>query len=269
MQCVYGAGVLTALREEYSLTEPDLIIAASGSVGGALYYQSAQYESGLAMWLSVAKRPEFLSYLRRPIIDIDWLIEMLKKEHPIDFATLAASKTKLIVPLTRAGDGVTVYYPMPRDASVYEVIRAAKAIPFAYGKTVTLGGVEYVDGDFGSGLDDYIREAVSDGATTIIAINNQNGTSAWFRGAMRALSSLGSLQDGIGLARAAKRELAQPPAYIPPEGVRVIMLRRPESPRLSLTHRSPSAMRAAFNRGYDDAVQNPFLKDALKIYAIH
>jgi hypothetical protein len=45
MACSYGAGAMTALIEKFNVTNPDIVIARSGSAGTGSYFVSKQYNS--------------------------------------------------------------------------------------------------------------------------------------------------------------------------------------------------------------------------------
>ena len=151
MRCAYGAGALLAIAEQYKITEPDILIAASGSAGNSAYYLSEQWESAASIWMQGVASSKFISFRRRQILDVDYLIdEVFKKQHPFDIKKIKSKKTTWLLPVTRVRDGATVYLWPKRTEKLYEYLRAAKATPIAYGKTVTIDGEKYVDGDLGS-----------------------------------------------------------------------------------------------------------------------
>jgi len=210
MRCVYGVGVLTALIEEYGLIEPDIVIASSGSAGGAAYYLSGQYRETVSAWLSLLPSKKFISFTRRRMLDVDYVVdEIFKKMHPFDFKKLAASKTLLIFAATRVKDGKTRYLKVPHDKRIYEYLRATKAIPIVYGKSVTIGRTEYVDGDFGSDTEDLGRKALSLGARDLIVIESSplEFLKKEKRIVMNAVRLIEKLDREPGMARAAEREL--------------------------------------------------------------
>jgi predicted patatin/cPLA2 family phospholipase len=264
MRCVYGAGVLAALTEEFKLTEPDLVVASSGSVANGAYYLSGQYRSLIAAWLDVLPSKRFICYSgRRRILDIDYLVdEVFKKQHPLDLKTLAKKKTRMFFATTRVKDGKTIFMKMPATKHAYECLRAAKAIPLAYGKSVKLGKSEYIDGDFGSSTDDLVAKAAAEGATDIIVIENhahKDFDQWWERIAIRLLAAGAHWMHDDGIANAAIRELIMPGTKKIPDTVKLALVAPAGKMLVGVASRKKSALRATFIEGYDDAVNNPDL----------
>lgn len=264
MRCVYGVGVLSALVEEYGLTEPDIIVASSGSVANAAYYLSGQYTCVIAAWLDVIASKKFISYGRRKVVDIDYLVdEVFKKQFPFDFKALKRAKTAFVFATTRVKDGKTVYMKLPKDRKIYECLRAAKAVPFIYGKDVSIGKNLYFDGDFGSNTEDLVMKALELGATDLIIVENnpEVKNSRTKRVGLDTLYLESRVTGRQGAALAALRELEGTKALVFPKGVKSVWL-EPEKP-LFLLERHKRYLRAGFNQGYDDAVNSKELRTLL------
>ena len=80
-------------------------------------------------------------------MDVDFLVDVvLKQKFPLDLVSLKSAKTNLYTPLLRYSDCKGVYFANHGPEDPYEVIRAACAVPYFFGKRVELNGTEYVDG---------------------------------------------------------------------------------------------------------------------------
>lgn len=266
MRCAYDVGVLTAFIEEYGFTEPDIVIAASGSVGPATYYLSDQYRKAVS-WLSAFSGRHVISFRRRKVLDIDYVIdEVFKKMNPIDFEKLRGKKTRLFYVATRISDGETVYLEPPRDEGIYEYMRAAKAVPLAYGHLIPLGDDRYVDGNFGASMPDLLTEAIRLEATDIIVIENDPDKSSkhmFYTLLIEAIRADAELLREKGLERAARRELKEHAMPALPPETRVISIAPSKKIRLSIITRNKSDLRIAFNLGYADAADNAELRKLL------
>ena len=268
MRCAYGAGALLAIAEQYKVAEPDILIAASGSAGNSAYYLSEQWESAANIWIQGVTSPKFISFRRRQVLDVDYLIdEIFKKQHPFNIEKIKSKKTKWLLPVTRVRDGATVYLSPKRTEKVYEYLRAAKATPIAYGKTVTIDGEEYIDGDFGSETDDLVRRAIEEGADDIVVIENNPGIGLGKktrRLILRGLEIEEIFRKKTGLAKAMTRELKEHQKLALPPEVRMVTLTPSKRLAVSVVSRKKLILRTAFNAGYADARDNKELKELLQ-----
>lgn len=183
MKCAYAAGALGALTKRLGITEPDIFIAASGSVGAMFYYLAKQYGHIEKIWLRYLPSP---LVVRRfpPGLRIDYIIDtIMRLELPLDERAFAKTKTRWFVPVTDLNTGRAEYITNGTWFDLYEVMRAAKAIPFLYGGAVRLGGHSFIDGDLNMNMTELIRKARKEGATKILVITNTSVLSrlqAWF-----------------------------------------------------------------------------------------
>ena len=265
MKCVYGVGVLTALVEEYELTEPDIMVASSGSVANGAYYLSGQYRDVIAAWLAVLGDKRLISFARKKVFDIDYLIdEIFKKRFPFDFKKLASSRTKFFFTATRVRDGKTVFMKLPKTKAIYEHLRAAKAIPFIYGKEVRIGRASYIDGDFGANTPDLVAKAITEGATHILVVEHEPNLDLK-RGRtlmLRALSLIEKISGKKGIANAAVRELKT--SVLSPQMLSRTIVLSPSKPLgLRTLSKSKLRLRKGFNLGYADATNSKELKSLL------
>jgi predicted patatin/cPLA2 family phospholipase len=146
MRCAWSGGFLCALQELG--LRPGRIIASSGNVGNAVYFAAGQSESIRRIWTEHLPGKRFISFVRFwKIIDIDYLVdEVMSISEPIRWDDVKRSVTAIICPLHRAdGAQVRTYTNIDID---YSVIKAAKALPFLYGKQIILDGYPYRDYPF-------------------------------------------------------------------------------------------------------------------------
>lgn len=89
----------------------------------------------------------------RPLLDIDYMVdEVFKKKIPLDSNNLKNSKMHLIIPLTNARTGKPHYIDNKSNEDFFEILRAATAAPFVYGKLIKIKNERYFDGSFSDAL---------------------------------------------------------------------------------------------------------------------
>ena len=183
MKCAYAAGALVALAKKLKIAEPDIFISASGSVGAMFYYLAGQYDNIEKIWLRYLPSPEVVRMFP-PKLRVDYIIDTIMHEKlPLDERAFIKTKTRWFVPVTDLDTGLTEFISNNTWFDPYEVMRAAKAIPFLYGGTVRLGARSFVDGDLNMNMTGLIRKARKEGATKIIVISNTvtlSGPARWF-----------------------------------------------------------------------------------------
>lgn len=254
MQCAYGAGALLALGEEFSLRKPDLLYAPSGAAASATYFLAGQDEVVARLWMSLATDPKFISLRRRPIVNVDYLIDsVMQRELPINLQALKDNNATLFFPVARARDGVLVYLRAHHTKKIYEQIRATLAAPYIYGKKVRVGTADYMDGFFGYSVHDYMRHAYAQGAQDIVVLASSMED---YRGITRAfLKSMVKYGPMVGMDPDVLRvtEFATRPVQIfePPKGVRLIVVAPTKRLPLSVLGGSKFNYRKVFNMGYD------------------
>lgn len=179
MRCAYAAGALVALAKKLGIEEPDIFISASGSVGAMFYYLARQYDDIERVWLRYVPSPEIVRTLPYPRLRLDYVVDtILRRELPLDEKVLKNTRTRWFVPVTDLDTGHTEFVTNSTWFDPYEVMRAAKAIPFLYGGAVRLGSKKYIDGDVSVNMAALIRKARREGATSIIVIANTARLSA-------------------------------------------------------------------------------------------
>lgn len=183
MKCAYAAGALVTLAKDLGIKRPDIFISASGSVGAMFYYLAGQYADIEKVWLHYLPAAEIVRTFP-PKLRLDYVVDtILRRELPLDERALATTPTRWFVPVTDLDTGRTQYISNGTWFDPYEVMRAAKAIPFLYGGAVRLGGRSYIDGDVNVNMVELIRKARREGATKILVITNTiklTGAMKWF-----------------------------------------------------------------------------------------
>lgn len=174
MSTSYIVGALAALKKEYKI-KPDIIIAASGSAGTASFFLSGQFASGVKkVWLKEILSTRFISgkgFFKK--INIDFLIdEIFKKKVQLNVEKIKESKTFLAIPAVNAVTGKLHYFTNKEDLDWFEVLRAAKAIPIFYNKSVRVGTNWYHDSHLSAVPETHIAFAQKHGATHTISIHS-------------------------------------------------------------------------------------------------
>lgn len=175
MTCSYSAGFLSALVDKYQLTDPDILIAGSGSAGTATYYVAKQFKDITRVWSDCLSTKEFLNKFRfKKVIDIDYLIDtVFKRMIPLNIKAFKCSHINYLIPVTNSLTGTVEYYSNKDKTDIYEIMRATKAMPILYNKQVALNGQHYCDTNLSAFVDLSIEKAIELGATDIIAISNK------------------------------------------------------------------------------------------------
>lgn len=184
MRCAHGAGLLYGLGTKLPHIKPDIIIAASGAAGAATYYLTGQCSEIKEVWTKILpKNKNFLSFLRIPFMDVDYLIDdVLHTMVPLDVEKLKNVVTDYFLPVRSIHSGKLSYLGNSHSFAAYECLRAAKAIPVVYNKNVTLNHDNYIDGFVGVSTITLIQKAVEEGATKILVIrdNTNRDQVQWF-----------------------------------------------------------------------------------------
>jgi predicted patatin/cPLA2 family phospholipase len=148
MRGAYAAGAIYALWKEFGLRWVDIATGSSASIGSLSYFASKQLEEGIEIWRKYLSTPEFMGFervrQRQSFLNVDYLIdEVFRKDVRLDVKKVKGSKTRIIVPVTKVKTGKAIYIDNRTHFDWFEVLRAAKALPYAYGKSVLLDDGEY------------------------------------------------------------------------------------------------------------------------------
>ena len=260
MSCSYSAGAILALANEFKLTTPDIAIAVSGSAGTLAYYVAGQYDSIRNIWENLLGTKKIINFLRpHRIADVDYLIDdVLKKQDPLCVDKIFSSQTKLIIPCTNSQTGEVKFFDNKCGADIFEILRATKAIPIGYRKTVNIDGDNFCDGHDSSDINFLIRQAIIEGATRIIAIDNMFSES---------ISRIGFniwLKTRSNQFKANhQKTLFQNKNLVIPENVKMIFIKPTKKLKAKTASINQAILKEAIKQGYSDTVQNHELEKFL------
>jgi len=178
LSCAIVVGIIAALTRMGAIF--DIVVASSGDAGTASYLVSGQFDKMSVIWGLPLACKEFINWFRRPVINIDYLIDQIfGQDHKLDLVGLKRSKTKLFVSATNAKTGEVFFFSNHAHWRKWlDILRATKAIPipWIYGKKVRINGEEYVDGAISAPIGANVQKAIDEGATKIIAIKDISGS---------------------------------------------------------------------------------------------
>jgi predicted patatin/cPLA2 family phospholipase len=251
MRSAHGAGFLYALATKLQITSPDILVATSGNAGNALYYAAKQYESGKKVWGGLLSTVDFISFRHfHPTMDVDYLVDtVFKKQEPLDTQSLAQSPIQWFIAVTELDTSKTRYLTAADHLDPFEILRAAKAIPVFFGKSVKLLGKNYSDGEFGSTLEEQVAKAIEQGANRIVVINNvppHDFVTRW-------LMKLYAKRQPPGLRRALLHDLYTESVCMTIPGASIVCVFPKKLPARVAT-RDKAKLIATFDRGYADAL---------------
>ena len=173
MRDIYGAGVTDCFQDKGILF--DLCIGVSAGSANIASFLSGQRGRNYRFFCEYSSRKEYMS-IRNMIkkgsyIDLDYIYSTLSDEggeDPIDYDTLAASKSEFITVATDAQTGDAVYFDksntMRNDLGL---LKASGAIPFVC-KPINFNGKEYFDGGVADPLP--IKKAFDMGCDKVVVI---------------------------------------------------------------------------------------------------
>jgi predicted patatin/cPLA2 family phospholipase len=255
MSCAYISGALLALAKEYGLVEPYAVIGGSGSAGALAYFTAGQYESRLDIWSELLTTKRFIS-LARPhkVMDINYLIdEVFKKQSPMDIEKIKKSKTKLLISATDFETGKPRYFSNTDD--IYEALRASKAIPVIFNRTVTIDGRKYIDGQISSPLYNNIKKAKEEGAEKIIAIDTSNKIRS-----VKLLFKIYSFFVGKDLRKCFNKYLAKKKKNNITKDDYIMYIKPSIKLPTSLLNNTKESVKRTISVGYDDIANNKELR---------
>lgn len=251
MRSAHGAGFLYAVGTQLHIRTPDLVIGSSGNAPILFYFLAGQYEYLRRAFTEFLPTSRFISIFRRgPIIDVDYLIDIVvKKEIPLDVERLGKSPCRYFIPVTNSETGEVRYVSNADGADIFELLRAAGAIPFFFGRRVRLFGKMYFDGEVGSTLQNHIDYALAQGAQNILVIDNTPSPTVLGRLFVKLFARLASR----GLRHALLTEASPQPTKQAPPGARIVSINRKILPVGVMTRNKKKVLKA-FQLGIEDAV---------------
>jgi predicted patatin/cPLA2 family phospholipase len=168
-----GAFAVGVLEQLGALLEQPVahLLATSSGAPNAAYFATGQIADGVRIWeqrTHGSQLVDFANLVRaNSVMKIDELVAVIRNEIPLDAAKLHGSDTSLHIAVTDVHSGHGRVLRATPD-NVFSLLRAAMAIPFAYGKIVDVDDGHYIDGGFHAPLP--IREALELEPRKIVAI---------------------------------------------------------------------------------------------------
>jgi len=171
MRGVYTSGSLLALHlAGCGDVFDDLFGTSAGAVNGAHFLSGVGRHKAATYyrWLSGRR---FINVWRYPkVIDIDYFVDdVLSRLERVDVEGVARSKTDLwVAVLNQETAEVEVLNPRRAGLPLLPVLKASVAIPVLYGRSVRIGGTDYIDAGFAQPFP--LREAIAEGCTDILVV---------------------------------------------------------------------------------------------------
>jgi hypothetical protein len=151
MTGVRGAGALTALQELKLTHTFDSIYGTSAGFANACYFLSGDMKVGASTYYEDLCSKEFLNLERVwDVVNIDYLLEVLRSKKPIDYSLVAESKTKLHARLWNTLENKTSYKLVNgmTPAGIESVVHAAVSLPYLNPGSIEIEGAEYKDAGY-------------------------------------------------------------------------------------------------------------------------
>lgn len=127
----------------------DDVVAVSAGAPTAAYLAAGQVDDGLAIWREHTHGAQLIAarnLLRgRPVMDIDRLVGVFRHTVPLRAAALDHAPTRLWISITDCRSGDARYVRATSD-NVFELLRAAMALPVANGRRIAIEGAASIDG---------------------------------------------------------------------------------------------------------------------------
>jgi predicted patatin/cPLA2 family phospholipase len=129
--------------------KPDYIFATSSGAPSAAFFALGDIDRAIHLWEHWTHASHLISPRHllhgRPIMDVDKLVSRFRGAEPLEVERFGDVPTQAFIAVTHCRTGQAEYLGLtPRNA--FAVLTATMALPFAYGKVVTIDGQPYIDG---------------------------------------------------------------------------------------------------------------------------
>lgn len=171
MRGTYTAGALLGLHLLGATHIFDSVYATSAGAVNSAHFLSGVGHLKAATYYKALADGRFFNPLRFPRpVDVDFLFDVvLRHEIPLEMDLLAKSGSVLKVAVVNYDDGTAEMKTMSAsDATAWDTLKAAVAMPVVYNKTIRLAGGRYVDG--GMAIPYPLLQAVDDGMTDVVVL---------------------------------------------------------------------------------------------------
>lgn len=254
MRGAYASGAVAGLLRAGERF--DAVYAVSSGACATAYLHAGQLDS-LGLWEDVSRgliRPG--QALRgKPLLDFDFLFgDVCGSRMPLDLDALRAASAPLYVPITDADTLHLEFRDLRRERDPLAVLRAAAALPLAYGRAEEVDGRRYFDGGMSDPIP--VLRAIRDGASDLTVVltrplgYRRRANPRWL---CRVASKPYPPARAVFARFHERYNAALDAVESPPPGVRVRALAPP--PRLPLRQfmRSAGQVRRAVEQGLADA----------------
>lgn len=171
-----GAGALKALQELGLTHAFDQIYATSAGFANSCFFLTGDMKVGASIYYENLCSKKFLNLERVwDVVNIDYLLELLRTEKPLDYAALSGSKTCLYARLYNLFEKKTEYKLVNGMApeEIERVIHAAISLPYLDPGSVEVDHASYKDaGQFRYEADHVLRDILASDATDILVLYN-------------------------------------------------------------------------------------------------
>lgn len=147
MRGVLGMGCLAGLQRVGLCDVFDTIIGISAGASNGAYFKAMQSELAITVYTENLTDSRFINFMRpQKIADIDYVIDVFRYNKRLDVQALRANRSKLFAAVTRVDNGVGELIDVANMVDVFNVLRAAMALPVLYNRPVRIGRYRYLDG---------------------------------------------------------------------------------------------------------------------------
>ncbi len=178
MSASYWVWCILSLVHEHKITDPDIVIAGSWSTGTMAYYVAKQYDSIENIRSNLLSTKKFINFRRFwKIIDIDYLIDdIFKKQDHLHAQSIYDSKIDFYISVTNNDTWKVEYLSNHDQIDIFEAMRASKAMPIFYRKSIHIQWKKYIDTPNSTGIELKIGKAIGLWANKIIIIDSLKKT---------------------------------------------------------------------------------------------
>ena len=155
-----GAFFVGALKSIYHLLGPeyfDTIFSTSVGIFGQAFFASGQIDVMENTWREYVHGRQLINYANpirgRPILDLDYLTDLFQSDKSlldIDCLNRSGINCFVFVADYQTRQPAVINF---KDHDIFNLMKAACALPMLYPKTVTIHGKRYVDGCMASAVD--------------------------------------------------------------------------------------------------------------------
>ncbi|TCS38912.1 patatin-like phospholipase family protein [Reinekea marinisedimentorum] len=175
MRGIFAAGVLDCFMANDFRPFHSAYGVSSGSTNMASYL-AGQPGRNRKIITDLSCRPDFINagkFLRGGhYIDLDWLWQVVDKEHPLDTRALSNQPTAFYAVVTNVVTGKPEYL-MPAGNTANDLLKASCAVPIAYRRFPRYGQKQFADGGIGDSIP--VIEAYNRGARHIVVVLSRSG----------------------------------------------------------------------------------------------